>query len=445
MTHQKSIFWSLLSRSITYVFILAQGMIVARLIGPEGKGIQAKLMASASFFIFFFDFGVSNSINYFFSQKKISFDLTRKILKIIVSLQLLLSFGVLALLNIPVLNIFFMPGNHVDTFFIWYIIATIFFDTTRLSLNSFIMASMKFKWINWSEIAQAFFRLACYLFLFFLPRSSPVLHIVIAIDLGANLMGFLGLFLLHLKIKKPLSEVETPVKDLYKFSLLNLILKYSFPLFLSNIVIYLNTRMDYWAIEKVHGLESLGYYSVANSGAQLLTIVPAIIGAVIFSYMNQLQDDQKLHFFGFYSRLNFSLLLSVAGLCIVAAPLIIPMMFGTRFNESIELFQMLAIVATLQSYKYLLGIFLQSVDKNKLRLTGDVFALIINIIFLYPIIKYFGLRGAAALLFVGHVISIAYIHYSLRHSHLKNASLFFIRRAELKTVFSIDNIFKLSR
>lgn len=445
MTPQKSILWSLISRGITYCFILAQGIIVARLLGPEGKGIQAKLMVSASFFIFFLDFGVSNSINYFFSQKKISFDLTKKLLKLILSLQFLFSIIIFLLLKIPLLNNFFMPSGQIASPFIWYIVITTFLDTTRLSLNSFLMASLKFNWINWIEIAQAIFRLVCYVSLYFFVQSDDVLFIVISIDLLGNIIAFASTFTLHLKLKKPAGDTAHPILTLNRNELAASILRYAFPLFLSNLVIYLNTRMDYLAIEKVMGLESLGYYTVASSGAQILTIVPAIIGAVIFSYMNQLQNQHKVDFFGFYSRVNFSLLLCVSILAIISAPVLIPLMFGPKFNESINLFQMLTVIALLQSYKYLLGIFLQSINQNKLRLKSDIFALLISIIFLYPAIKNFGFPGATFLLFVGQTISIVYIHYSLRNSYLKNIQLFFIQRGELKTLLSIDLFFKLSR
>lgn len=445
MTPQKSIFWSLLSRGLSYIFILAQGMIIARLVGPEGKGVQAKLMASASFFIFFLDFGLSNSINYFFNQKKISFDQTKRILKFIFSIQLILSILLFFVFKIPTLRKFFLPDNYFDTLFIWYIVLTIFLDTTRLSLNSFLMASLKFKWINWSEIVQSVFRLICYSCLYFFPLNERALYFVIGIDVITNLIMLLSLFIMHLKINKPVSEQDTPIADLDLKALLKMMAQYSFPLFLSNIVIYLNTRMDYWAIEKIQGLESLGYYSVAHSGSQLLTIVPAIIGAIIFSYMNKIDEEHKINFFGYYSRLNFSVLLTVSIIGALTAPILIPLLFGTKFNPSIPLFQLLLIVATIQSYKYLLGIYLQSINKNKLRLTGDALALVLNILFLFPTIKYFGLNGAIVLLFVGHIISIGYIHFTLRHSHFKNVNLFFIRRVELKTIFNIDNFFKLSR
>lgn len=444
MMPQKAILWALLSRGITYFFILAQGMIVARLLGPEGKGIQAKLMVSASFFIFFLDFGVSNSINYFFSRKKISFDLTKKILKLILGLQFSFSIIIFLLLKIPVLNNFFMPGGQIASLFVWYIVITTFLDTTKLSLNSFLMASLKFNWINWVEISQAVFKLISYVSLYYFLQLDSLLFIVISIELLGNILAFVSTFTFHLKLKKPVSEIEQPIDTLNRAALATSVLRYAFPLFLSNLVIYLNTRLDYLAIEKVMGLESLGYYAVASSGAQLLTIVPVIIGSVIFSYMNQIEDQQKADFFSFYSRVNFTLLLCVSALSIISAPVLIPLMFGPKFNESISPFQMLIVIALLQSYKYLLGIFLQSINQNTLRLKSDVFALAISIIFLYPTIKKFGFPGAIFLLFVGQTISILYIHYSLRNSHLKNMKLFFIRRRELKAMLNIDIFFKLS-
>ncbi len=449
MSVQKSIFWSLFSRGATYFFILIQGMIIARLIGPEGKGIQAKLLASVSFFVFFLDFGISNSINYFLSQRKITLELTKKILNLICIIQFILSGLILSGLMYAPLKNFFLPNEHTDLFLILYIVITVFCETTRLSLNSTLTALLKFKVLNWIEIFQSVLKLFCYLVLFFLYKQNSALFSILQIDLLSSLIVFIGLFVFIKTVTRSQNIAsDSPQKNeppqKMTLGLSTEILHYAFPLFLSNLVIYFNTRLDYIAIEKTMGLESLGYYATASSGAQILTIVPVIIGSVIFSYLNQIHKQQeKIDFFSFYSRLNFTLLLCISIFAIPLAPIIIPILFGPKFNTSIQLFQMLIVIALLQSYKYLLGIFLQSINKNKLRLQSDIAALILNIVFLYPILHQFQLQGAIGLLFLGQLISIVFIHINLHKFNISHSDFFLIRRTEIKKIFSIENITKL--
>lgn len=443
MAHQKSIFWSLTSRGVSYLFILLQGIIIARLLGPEGKGIQAKLLASASFFVFFLDFGISNSINYFYSRKIINFTLTQKLLKFICFFQLIISIFIFLLFEVEPLKNFLLPNHHSDNFFVWFIVITVFLETSRLSINSFLMALLKFKLLNWIEILISLFKLICYLILYFFIESESALYTILSIDLLGNLLAFLSIFMFSFKSKNPQSNIdEEPGVKNYGL-LFHDMWKYALPLFGSNLIIYFNTRLDYLAIERMQGLESLGYYAVASSGAQMLTIFPVIIGSVIFSYLNKLQDEHKTEFFAFYSRLNFTLLFFISLLAMISAPYLIPALFGKKFDNSISLFQMLIVIALLQSYKYLLGIFLQSSKLNSLRLRSDIFALLINIILLYPALKIYGLKGAIALLFIGQIFSILFIHRHLRKTHFKNSRLFFIRRAELRNLFNIDKFTEL--
>ncbi len=436
-TAQKSILWSLASRGLIYVFILLQGMMIARLVGPEGKGIQAKLMATISLFVFFMDFGLSNSINYFLSQKKISLYDTKKLLKFVFFAQFIISLLIFVCFKIGFVQTFFLPLNRISFYFTVYIALSAFFDVTRLSLNSFLMANLKFKWVNWIEIFQALLRLVCNILIFIFVEREPiqVLNYVLAVEIFSSALFFIATSCLIYYLKDQDSKPKFESSERLNFLFFKTqILTYSIPLFMSNIAIFFNTRMDYIAIEKLLGLEKLGYYSVASSGAQMMTIIPTVVGSIIFTYMNQLEGAKKIDFFSFYSRLNFTILLATSLLLFVLAPFIIPVLFGPRFDQSIGLYQWLLLVTLLQSYKYLLGIFLQSVHKNKLRLKSDFVSLIVNAILLCPALVFGGLYGSITLLFIGQIVSICYIHLKITDENLRFTKLLILRREELKQI-----------
>ena len=429
---QRSIIYSLGTKFLSHAMILIQGMLVARMLGPEGKGLQAKILVSYSFFVILFDLGLSNSLNYFFGNHTLSLRNLRKVILFILTSQFFLALLVLIILQFDVIGYFFVPVQDKVYFYYIYIGSLIFFENMFLVLYSYLSAHLNFKMINYIDLLSAFFKMCGIISLYFVFEKQAPLKFILASDFSVNILCLIILSLFCFsKMAKDLGHLNAgvPTTEDVNFNFKNFrtqLFSYAFPLLVSNIIFYLNSKLDYWVIQKHLGFESLGYYSVANSGAQLMTIVPITIGAIVLSYLNRLPQNEKIRFFSYYSKLNFTglLCLSICGLFL--AKLFINLMFGSRFDESIILFQMFLFVCLFSSHKYMLGIFLQSMGEIKLKLKADFISLIVNVTGLIFIIKQFGMYGAVLFQLFLQIVSVSLIHFFLSRKSIQLKNIYLL-------------------
>lgn len=115
---------------------------------------------------------------------------------------------------------------------------------------------------------------------------------------------------------------------------------------------YFNSQIDVILIEKLLGTEALGIYSIAK---QLIMrpaqIVNPIITKVTFPTMAKVQDDTArlkniyLKTMNYLSSINFP----IYAFLLVMAPDLVPLMFGSKWNEAILIVQILSIYGAIRS------------------------------------------------------------------------------------------------
>lgn len=421
-----------MTKFLSHIMILIQGVLVARMLGPEGKGLQAKILVSYSFFVILFDMGLSNSLNYFFGNKTIDLFNLRKLIIKIITCQLFLALTVFLLLQIESIGHFFVPVQDKVYFYFIYIGSLVFFENVFLILYSYLSSHLNFKIINWLDFSSAFLKLSGIVTLYFASGKAAPLKFILLSDFTINI--FCLIVLSTFCFKKMNSDIlklqtdnlghQKQRLDLSDFR--SQLFSYAFPLLVSNIIFYLNSKLDYWIIQNYLGFESLGYYSIANSGAQLMTIIPITVGAVVLSYLNKLPQLEKVKLFSYYSRLNFTGLLTVSILGVFLAKLFINLMFGERFNGSIVLFQFFLFVCLFSSHKYMLGIFLQSAGEIRVKLKSDFITLIVNAVGLVFVVKNFGMYGAVLFQLFLQIFSVLLIHFFLSQKNIKLTNIYFL-------------------
>lgn len=424
-----TIFWSLASRIITFSLILIQGIFVARLLGPEGKGLQAKLMTAIGLIVVFFDFGLSNSVNYFIGQKLLNRDNLLKVVFSIVGSQTIFVLLTLAVIIWTPLRNQVLNSENQITFVWFYLGGTAVLDLIRLSVSSVLSAHLKFSWLNRADLGAAMLRLIFYGLVFLFKNGDEgAIWFIFAADLSINLISLLSLIIVFF-VKKV--EISKPV-DINQAFVLSTFFLYSTPILLSNILNYFNTRLDFWLIEKHLGLENLGYYAMANTGAQLLTIIPAVFGVVVFSYLNKMQEEEKRASFAVYSRISFSVVF-VGVICAeLLSTVFIPVLYGEKFSKSVPLFQGMLITTLVQSFRYLLGIFCQATNQNKLRLRSDLISAFVNAVSLIFVMNHYGMIGVIGVLTLSHIIGCADMLMNLKFPIKSVLSLMFFQRQDLQ-------------
>lgn len=307
---------------ITYIFLsIISSIIVARALGPVGKGVFAVLAAIVGIALQFGNFGLHASNIYFVSREK------NKISQISGnSLWVgIIGGSVIAVLAYLISTAFpnLLLGKIQPVLLLIMLISVPFVFIT-LFLTNILIGLQKIYQYNLIEVAG--------------KLLSVILTAVILIILGR---GIFDLVVLSTVITILLCLVyviyfQVHYGFCYKFDgqLFNRMLRYGFKAYLSCLFAFLIIRSDIILVNYFLGVSKTGIYSVAVSFADLLFLLPTTIGMMLFPKASEIQD-RKSNLTKKVSRFTVLLMLM---LCVFAAmvskPLIL-LMYGQQFKGSI--------------------------------------------------------------------------------------------------------------
>ncbi len=218
--------------------------------------------------------------------------------------------------------------------------------------------------------------------------------------------------------------------------LIRKIFVYSSIAFISNIVFFLVTRIDYFFVEKYCSEIALSNYVQVSKMGQLLVLLPTIIAGVVFPYSSGFEEDLYLVKLHALCRIIGFLFLPVAILVIISGYWIFPWLFGDGFADMYPAmlfylpgFYFLSIVTLLAAY--IAG--RAMLTKN---LVASGIALVIVIagdIFLIPV---WGINGAAAVSSLSYFLCMVYLLWIFKqHFGSKPKDFFVIQLKDLQLIF----------
>ncbi len=179
-----------------------------------------------------------------------------------------------------------------------------------------------------------------------------------------------------------------------------------------NFINYFNRNMDNMLIGRVLGAIALGYYDLAYRLLLFpLVNITTVIGRVMFPALSIIQGDKERVRNAYLRAIKYIALASfpLMGLLIVAAPQFIRVAFGSKWEPSIFLVQVLGVVGMFQSVSAPLGWIYQSKGKANWLLRWSIAAAIINVS-AFIIGLHWGLRGVAVSYAIAMVILIVPAH-----------------------------------
>ena len=189
---------------------------------------------------------------------------------------------------------------------------------------------------------------------------------------------------------------------------------YSLMAFITNVIQFFAYRIDYWFVDHYRGEQELGWYSLAVRTAQMFWILPLLFASVIFPSVagnKQQYDDGRL--LALIRGLNFLNIISGV-ILFFASTSVIPFLFGTSYNNSIELFQILLPGVILFCIATILAAYFAGMKKLEINFWGSFLCFITILLLDITLIPSIGMKGAAIASSVGYsataiYFSIAYI------------------------------------
>jgi len=400
------------------VLMFLINLLMVRLLGVDDSGIFFYDIAILSFLILIISGSLESGITFYSSKNHLSINAIIAFILPLLAVQVIISRFILSQVN-------FSINNNLALLFV-------FSNLTLVYFSAFFYAKKRFVFLN---IISCSVNVITTLLLFYWWVSKE--------GGGANTNHFILTYILSLFIQALLlvliilyGREQNGVSPAKVTTVVKRIFRYSSVAFVSNIVFFLVTRIDYFFVEKYCSNIALSNYVQVSKFGQLLMLVPSIIASVVFPYSADSSGTMLLSKIQQLCRAITFVFIPLTILLILTANWIFPLVFGKGFN--------LMYIALLL---YLPGFFALSIitvlaahlagkKLLKINLVASVLALIIVVIGDLMFIPAGGIRAAALVSSIAYIICTAYILWFYKAKFHCNISDFFaLKRAEIKTIF----------
>jgi len=409
-------------------------IILARALGPTGKGIYALIILIPWVMLKLGSLGIESSNVYFTGSKQYEIeDITSNSLlsSILLGLiLLLLFFGVFHL------NIFqnFLNSNQINHFYLWLIVLTVPFSLLFGFLLNILLGKEKIIIYNKINIFKAIFQLiAIIVFLLILKKGifGAIISYVLTIIVFA-------LFVILL-IRK-----FTRITFSFNRKLLEDSTKYGVKVYFGNFAQFLNYRLDIFIVAAFLAPAAVGFYSIAVGMAERLWMFPGAIATVLFPRISSLKDVEADNLTPRVARHTFLIIFVLSLVLALLAKPLIRFFFGSAFLPSVmPLLLLLPGIITLGGAKTLTAD-LAGRGKPQFGTYASFISLGINIPLNLWLIPKWGISGAAFASSVAYTVAAVMIIIAfIKVSNKSWTDILFIKKQDFqdyrKFIFILKN------
>lgn len=383
---------ALFTKAGIFVLVFATGILSARFLGAEGKGIVAFFLAISAMVIPLGDLGVKQSTAYFlgnkhFKEKEILANL--KGMYYVTSLLCLL----IMFLIYEGMEIFQTYGYAVPLMFLSIIPVTLY----ERYAQGLLIAEKQIERINYLSLIEK------------ISTFVLLIGLIGVLDWGVWGVGMSFLiakvfvfFLIIVWVGK-FFNAKAKIDFLISQKTLQMGVVFSLALF----IIQLHYRIDMIMLGRLQNDTSLGIYSVGVNVCELLKEIPLSLGLVLFSrstnwsihdVKNSIEKTTLL------ARISFTILFGGAFLLAALSSWAIPFLYGNEFyNSTLVIYWLLPGMVILGVF-LILNLFVAGQGKPQYSLYAFLPSLLLNVILNYFLIPQYDYLGAA----VGSTISYTF-------------------------------------
>jgi len=160
-------------------------------------------------------------------------------------------------------------------------------------------------------------------------------------------------------------------------SLLKMVIRYSLYALIANLVYFLVNRIDYWFVEYYCSQNDLGNYIQASKIAQMLVILPAILGSTLFPIFSSQEKSGTQAQLTAVIRVLFWVNAGICLLIMAVGWYFIPLIFGVSFNMMYPLFIFLIPGILCVTMNYPMSAWFSAANRININLRGALLALIV--------------------------------------------------------------------
>lgn len=425
-----------LTSCTNFVFGTVTSIILARVLGPESRGIVTLILMIPPVIMMFSTVGIEVSNVYFAGNKKYS-------LKDIASNSLFLSLFLSLLFILIFWGIYntnqfqsFLKSNKIMPFYLWLAIISLPFNLLFTLFRNILLGREAIKRFNSIGFFQVILNLVLTI-IFIVVLKLDVFGVVLCfvlVSLGTAIFSFIL------------------IKNIINFSfsinlpLLKESLRYGGKAYLGNLAQFLNYRLDIFIVAYFLTPTAVGFYGVAVGLAERLWMIPGSIATVLFPRVSSLDCIEANKLTPQASRHTLFIVSIIAAFLFLFARPLINLLFGLAYLPSVMPFIILLPGVVSLSVSKVLVSDLAGRGKPHFGMLSAFLSLPLTIILDVLLIPKWGISGAAfastiAYTFTTVVILIVFLRISrnslfdtlvIKKSEFKNYFSFFGRFARIK-------------
>jgi len=369
----------------TRIFLLIIGVtfvvVIARILGPEGRGLYALAMTLVGIGIQFGTLGLHASNTYYIAQ-----DGSRLPMLLGNSLLLSVVAGVTAaMLALTIVSVWpeLLPFDYTLLLLILcgfpIALAYVFIQALLVGLNK----------IQFYNIAEMINKSLALLF-----TGVCVLFNIVTVN--TVFMG--GILALFIAVIISLFQLQKHAKGLPKccFYFFQRNLGFGFKAYLVAFFSFMVLRSDLWMVQYLLGTEQVGYYSIATAMIDMLYIFPMVVGTLLFPRLSAEQDANEK--WKQTKLIAISIAITVSFIVLLVSLIIKPvvhMIFGSEFLHSVPAFLWLLPGVIFLSINTIFMNYFISMGMPPIAIFSPVCAFFLNVILNIYLIPNYGIEGAA--------------------------------------------------
>jgi O-antigen/teichoic acid export membrane protein len=380
---------------------LVTSVIVARILGPEGRGLYAVALTVVAIGVQFGNFGLHASNTYHVARN-------RELLPALVGNTFLVSFGLGSIGSALVWVIFLLWPRlaPVQGLLLVLALAWIPFGLAYMLIQNLLLGINEIRHYNIIESASRIIGLA--LIGLVIVYGLVTVEMVLLAGFLASVISFIwSLWGLRPHLNR---------LPLLSFTLLKENLGYALKAYVAAFFAFLVLRVDLLMVRYILGTEQAGYYSVAVTLGDMVYMLPVTVGTILFPRLSGMSGIREKWNVTKKAILLVGLVMVFLASCAASlADPVVRLLFGEAFMPAVPAFMWLLPGIVILSINTCYMNYFASVGMPSITVISPGMAAIVNIAMNLKLIPWLGIVGAslASVLSYGlmFVASILYVSY----------------------------------
>jgi len=407
------------ARAASVVTLAIVGIMVARQLGPEGKGVVALALMVPQFLFSVLNFGFGTAAIYLTGRERYT---PQELAGATVISGIVL--GVLSIGVFPLFAgwAFSGPLRGVSPGLVWLALSSIPFLYLTVFMGDIFRANGMMNLYNGGLFCVSIFKVIA---------IAAVLYWMRAGELGVIIASWLGLFLLAavqlVVVARRIGFARPPArayKEMFAFGA---------RVYSEAVLVTINGRVAGFILNNYVDPSAVGFFTTADGLAEVLWHVPIAIGLVFLPFTARQDDESAAKSTATLCRHTLWVVTAAAVLMVLAAPVVVPALYGPPFKAAVIPFMIMLPGVVLYSLMRVISTYLAGRGRPTLVMGLAAIVVASNLALSLLLTPRHGIMGASVAISVAYVLSAAAaLWLFVGIGHVSPSSVLLLRRPDLE-------------